>query len=61
MEGEQGVINKNEQRIITVRLPDAIIEDINSLVESGIYTNKSQVIRRALRDLLKKERWLTKK
>lgn len=38
--------------VTQVRLPQGIIEEVNKLVERGLYTNKSDVVRDALRKLI---------
>ncbi len=44
-------------RLIAVHLPERIVEDIQRLVEKGLYPNRSEAIRNAIRDLLKRELW----
>jgi antitoxin ParD1/3/4 len=44
-------------RLIAVHLPDRIVDDIQQLVEKGLYPNRSEAIRIAIRDLLKRELW----
>ena len=48
---------KSDLRILTVHLPDAYIEGLNKLVELKLYPNRSEAIRVAIRDLLRKELW----
>ena len=38
--------------VAQVRLPEGIVQEMNRLVELGLYTNKSDVIRDALRKLI---------
>ncbi|MDO8740303.1 MAG: ribbon-helix-helix domain-containing protein [Candidatus Woesearchaeota archaeon] len=38
--------------VTQVRLPQGIIEEVDRLVERGLYTNKSDVVRDALRKLI---------
>lgn len=38
--------------VTQVRLPQGIIEEVDRLVERGLYTNKSDVVRDALRRLI---------
>lgn len=38
--------------VTQVRLPEGIIEEVDKLVERGFYTNKSDVVRDALRRLI---------
>ncbi|TFG07718.1 ribbon-helix-helix protein, CopG family [Candidatus Thorarchaeota archaeon] len=44
-------------RLIAVHLPERIVDDIEELVEKGLYPNRSETIRIAIRDLLKHELW----
>ncbi|MHA2380745.1 MAG: ribbon-helix-helix domain-containing protein [Candidatus Thorarchaeota archaeon] len=44
-------------RLIAVHLPERIVSDIERLVEKGLYPNRSETIRIAIRDLLKRELW----
>lgn len=44
-------------RIITVKMPESYVEAIDELVRLGRYTSRSEVIRAAIRELLKKELW----
>lgn len=44
-------------RLVTVKLPEALIEGLDQLVESGMYQNRSAALRAAVRDLLKRELW----
>lgn len=41
--------------LITVHLPEAYLEGLDSLVSEKIYPNRSEAIRVAVRDLLKNE------
>ena len=40
---------------VTLHLPDSYIAGLKELVDSKLYPNKSEAIRTAIRDLLKKE------
>ncbi len=44
-------------RLIAVHLPEKILIDIQRLVDNGLYPNRSEAIRIAIRDLLKHELW----
>ncbi len=44
-------------RIVTVKMPESYIEAIDELVRLGRYSSRSEVIRAAVRELLKKELW----
>jgi len=52
------VSRKFKTRIVSVKIPERYIEELNKLVESGRYRNISEVIRVAIRDLLLRELWL---
>ncbi|MGC9011478.1 ribbon-helix-helix domain-containing protein [Thermogladius sp. KZ2Tp1] len=45
-------------RLITVKMPEIYVEGIDELVRIGRYSSRSEVIRVAIRDLLKKELWV---
>lgn len=44
-------------RIVTVKMPEVYIHGIEQLVKSGRYSSRSEVIRIAVRELLKRELW----
>ncbi|MEM1694544.1 MAG: ribbon-helix-helix domain-containing protein [Ignisphaera sp.] len=44
-------------RIVSVKIPDQYIDAIDELVRRGRYVSRSEVIRTALRELLKRELW----
>ncbi|MEM2863616.1 MAG: ribbon-helix-helix domain-containing protein [Ignisphaera sp.] len=48
-------------RIVTVKLPETYIEAIDELVKMGIYTSRSEAIRAAIREMIKRELWSVKK
>jgi len=50
-------INVNSMKLVTVKLPEALVEGIDELVRSGMYPSRSAVVRAAVRDLLKSELW----
>jgi len=45
-------------RLLTVKLPEALVEGMDELVRAGMYNSRSALIRAAVRDLLKNELWL---
>jgi len=51
-----GYISK--MRLITVKMPEIYVEGLDELVKIGRYSSRSEVIRVAIRDLLKKELWM---
>jgi Arc/MetJ-type ribon-helix-helix transcriptional regulator len=48
---------KPSMKLISIKLPNAYIDGLNELVEMGIYPSRSEAIRVAIRDMLKKELW----
>lgn len=44
-------------RLVSVKMPEALIEAMDELVKRGLYPSRSAVLRTAVRDLLKKELW----
>jgi len=47
----------HNMRIVTVKMPESYIEAIDELIRMGRYSSRSEVIRSAIRELLKKELW----
>ncbi|AIF69586.1 transcriptional regulator [Palaeococcus pacificus DY20341] len=48
-----------KMKIISVQLPQSLINAIDTLVRRGVYPNRSEAIRTAIRDLVKKELYQT--
>ena len=44
-------------KLVTVKLPEKLIDDVDQLVKAGIYHSRSDAIRAAVRDLLRRELW----
>ncbi len=44
-------------KLVTVKLPERLIADVDQLVKAGIYHNRSDAIRAAVRELLRRELW----
>lgn len=49
----------NNMKLVTVKLPEALIEGLDELIRAGMYPSRSAAIRAAVRDMLKKELWRT--
>jgi len=47
-----------DMKLVTVKMPETYIEGLDELVKIGRYSSRSEVIRIAVRDLLRKELWL---
>lgn len=44
-------------KLITVKMPEIYVRGIEELVKAGLYSSRSEVIRIAVRELLKRELW----
>jgi len=44
-------------RLVTVKMPETYIEGLDELVKMGRYSSRSEAIRVAVRELLKRELW----
>ncbi len=44
-------------KLITVKMPDLYVKGIDELVKAERYSSRSEVIRIAIRELLKRELW----
>ena len=42
-------------KVIVARVPEAILSEVDILVRTGRYTSRAEVIRVAVRDLIRKE------
>lgn len=47
----------SKQRLISFKCPEAYLEGLIELVRAGIYPSRSEAIRIAIRDLLRRELW----
>ncbi len=45
-------------KLITVKMPEPYVEGLDELVRTGRYSSRSEVIRIAVRELLKRELWI---
>jgi len=48
---------QNLMRLLTVHVPDGFLEGLDELVRKKRYANRSEIIRIAIRDLLREELW----
>ena len=44
-------------KLVTVKMPEIYVRGIDELVKAGRYSSRSEVIRIAVRELLKRELW----
>ncbi len=44
-------------RLVTVKMPETYLEGLDELVRMGRYSSRSEAIRVAVRELLKRELW----
>lgn len=47
--------------LISVKIPESSLEGLDDLVRLGVYPSRSEAIRVAIRDLLRKELWDSKR
>jgi Arc/MetJ-type ribon-helix-helix transcriptional regulator len=47
--------------LISVKIPEPYLEGLDDLVRLGVYPSRSEAIRVAIRDLLRKELWDAKR
>jgi hypothetical protein len=47
-----------DMRLITVKMSEIYVKGLDKLVESGLYPSRSEAIRVAIRDLLRRELWV---
>lgn len=47
-------------KLVSVKLPETLIEDLEKLVDMGLYQSRSAAMRVAIRDLLRNELWKVK-
>ena len=45
----------SKMRIVSVQLPQGLVNAMDQLVRKGVYPNRSEIIREAIRELLKRE------
>jgi len=50
-------IKRSGLKLISVKLPEALIEGMDELVRRGLYPSRSAILRAAVRDLLRRELW----
>lgn len=46
-----------KNRLVTVKIPEKLVDDLDNLVKKGKYSSRSEAIRDAVKQLLKKELW----
>ncbi|MGY5873248.1 MAG: ribbon-helix-helix domain-containing protein [Candidatus Thorarchaeota archaeon] len=44
-------------KLVTLHIPEQYVEGLERLVANNLYPNRSEAIRIAIRDLLKRELW----
>jgi len=42
-------------KVITIRLPEGVVKELDLLIECGRYSSRAEVIREAVRELVRKE------
>jgi metal-responsive CopG/Arc/MetJ family transcriptional regulator len=54
---ERDMLVNTKMKLVTLHVPETYIDGLEKLVESNLYPNRSEAIRIAIRDLLKRELW----
>ncbi|MEM0470054.1 MAG: ribbon-helix-helix domain-containing protein [Desulfurococcaceae archaeon] len=54
----KGMFVRPRLRLVTVKMPEIYLEGIDELIKIGRYKNRSEVIRVAIRELLRRELWI---
>ena len=44
-------------KVVTICMPESYVDGVDELIQQGMYPNRSEVIRIAIRDLLVDELW----
>jgi len=44
-------------KVVTICMPESYVDGVDKLIKQGMYPNRSEVIRIAIRDLLVEESW----
>ncbi|MDT7878782.1 MAG: ribbon-helix-helix domain-containing protein [Candidatus Caldarchaeales archaeon] len=44
-------------KLISVKLPEALIQGMDELIKKKVYPSRSAIMRAAVRDLLRRELW----
>ena len=44
-------------KVVTICMPESYVDGVDELIQQGMYPNRSEVIRIAIRDLLVEELW----
>ncbi|MCS7106603.1 MAG: ribbon-helix-helix domain-containing protein [Acidilobaceae archaeon] len=44
-------------RLVTVKMPEMYVKGVDELVRAGRYSSRSEVVRIAIRELLRRELW----
>ena len=50
-------VRRPRTKLVTLKIPEALVNELDKLVASGKYSNRSEAIRKAVRELLKRELW----
>jgi len=51
------VPHKSNLKLVSVHLPEKYVECLERLVEMGLYPSRSEAIRVAVRDLIRRDLW----
>jgi len=52
---KEEVSRKNNMVVVSMKIPEALLEGLDMLVEAGLYHSRSDAIRAAVRDMILRE------
>lgn len=47
-------------KVVTIKIPEELVEQLDKLVESGFFASRSEAIRLALRDLIERRKYMNR-
>jgi len=54
-EEKRGRRNRNNMTVIALKIPEALLDGLDRLVEAGLYRSRSEAIRAAVRDVIRRD------
>jgi len=52
---KEEVSRKNKMVVVSMKIPEALLKDLDMLIEAGVYHSRSDAIRAAVRDMILRE------
>jgi Arc/MetJ-type ribon-helix-helix transcriptional regulator len=54
-EEKRGRMSRNNMTVIALKIPEALLDGLDRLVEAGLYRSRSEAIRAAVRDVIRRD------